>query len=78
MRGVSWNLSQGRMQVEMSDLNPRGAVELSFRLLVSGVAVDAVGPEVWGFDKRHGIQFTYMGAQSQSSILKYIADQMES
>jgi hypothetical protein len=77
MRGVSWNLSQGGMQVEVSDLQPKEAVQLVFRLPSSGVAVDAVGTVVWGDEKRHGIQFTYMGAQSQQSILEYVAEQME-
>jgi PilZ domain len=77
MRGVSWNLSQGGMQVEVRDLKPKEAVQLSFRLPVSGVAVDVVGAVAWGEEKRHGIQFTYMGAQSQQSILQYIAEQME-
>jgi hypothetical protein len=31
----------------------------------------------WGDEKRHGIHFTHMGAQSQQSILQYIAEQME-
>ena len=75
MRGVSWNLSQGGMQVEVSDLKPKEAVQLSFRLPVSGVAVDVVGAVAWGEEKRHGIQFTYMGAQSQQSILQYMAEQ---
>jgi c-di-GMP-binding flagellar brake protein YcgR len=74
MRGVSWNLSQGGMQVEVSTLKPREAVELSFRLPVSGVAVDAVGAVVWGDEKRRGIQFIYIGAQSQQSILQFIAE----
>jgi PilZ domain len=77
MRGVSWNLSQGGMQVEVRDLKPKEAVQLSFRLPVSGVAVDVVGAVAWGEEKRHGIQFTYMGAQSQQSILQYIAEQRE-
>jgi hypothetical protein len=63
------------MQVEVSDLKPKEAVQLSFRLPVSGVAVDVVGAVAWGEEKRHGIQFTYMGAQSQQSILQYIAEQ---
>ena len=77
MRGVSWNLSQGGMQVEVNDLKPKADVQLSFRLPVSGVAVDVVGVVAWGDEKRHGIQFTYMGAQSQQSILQYITEQME-
>lgn len=38
IRGVSWNLSQGGMVVEVSDLRPENAVRLSFRLPVSGVS----------------------------------------
>ena len=70
MRGVSWNLSQGGMQVEASDLQLRDTVQLSF-LPGSGVAVDAVGAVVWENEKRHGIQFANLGAQSQRSIRHY-------
>jgi hypothetical protein len=77
MRGVSWNLSQGGMQVEVSDLKVKDAVQLSFRLPVSGVAVEAVGGVVWGHDRRHGILFTYVGEQSRQSILQYTTEQME-
>jgi len=76
-RGVSWNLSQGGMQVDVSDLKAKEAVQLSFRLPLSGVAVDVVGVVAWGDEKRHGIQFTYMGAQSRQSILLYITEQRE-
>ena len=77
MRGVSWNLGEGGMQVEASGLHPKEGVQLSFRLPSSGIAVDVVGAVVWGDEKRHGIQFTYMGARSQQSILEYITEQME-
>jgi hypothetical protein len=65
------------MQVEVNDLKPKEAVQLSFRLPASGVAVDAVGAVIWGDEKRQGIQFTYIGAQSQQSILQYIKEKME-
>jgi hypothetical protein len=65
------------MQVEVSDLKAKEAVQLSFRLPLSGVAVDVVGVVAWGDEKRHGIQFTYMGAQSRQSILQYITEQRE-
>jgi CheY-like chemotaxis protein len=74
VRGVSWNLSQGGMQVEVSDLKPRDAVRLSFRLPVSGVVIDVAGVVVWGDAKRQGIQFTSVSAQSQQSIRQFIAD----
>ena len=74
MRGVTWNLSQGGMQLDASDLQLRDTVQLSFRLPGSGVAVDAVGAVVWENEKRHGIRFTNVGAQSQGSIRHYILE----
>ncbi len=73
MRGVSRNLSESGMQVEVSGLKPKEVVQLSFRLPVSGIAVDAVGAVIWGDERRHGIQFTHIGAQSRQSILEYTA-----
>jgi hypothetical protein len=60
------------MLVEVSDLKTNEAVHLFFRLPVSGVQVDVVGAVAWGEQMRQGIQFTYMGAQSRHSILRYI------
>ena len=76
-RGVSWNLSQAGIQVEVSNLKPKGAIHLSFRLPVSGVAVDAVGSLVWQHNRRHGIRFTYVGAQSRLSILQYVREHIK-
>lgn len=76
MRGVSWNLSQGGMQVEVSNLKLSDTVRLSFHLPVSGIAIDASGAVVWGDEKRQGIQFTHVEAQSQQAIRQFI-DQVE-
>jgi DNA-binding transcriptional MocR family regulator len=73
-RGVSWNLSQAGMQVEVTTLKPKEAIQLSFRLPVSGVAVDAIGSLVWQHNRRHGIRFTRVGPQSRLSILQYIRE----
>lgn len=77
MRGVSRNLSQGGMQVEVDDLKTKDAVQLTFRLPVSGVVVDAVGAVVWGSERRRGIRFTSMGKQSQQTIRQFMAEQTE-
>ena len=77
MRGVSYNLSQGGILAEVSGLNPNDAVQLSFRLPVSSVAVDAVGAVVWGDERRRGIQFTNVGSQSQQSIRQFITERIE-
>ena len=71
--GVSWNLSQGGMQVEAGNLKPNDAVRLSFRLPVSNAAIDAAGKVVWASANRQGIQFTKVSAQSQQSIREYVA-----
>ena len=74
LRGVSWNLSRGGMQVEVGDLKPKDAVRLSFQLPISAVAIDAAGVVVWANEQRQGIQFTNVSAQSQQSIRQFIAD----
>lgn len=76
-RGVSWNLSQTGMQVEEANLKPKEVVRLSFRLPVSGVAVEAVGTILWERNKRLGIRFTEIGVQSRRSISQYIKEHEE-
>jgi CheY-like chemotaxis protein len=72
LRGVTWNLSQGGIQVEAGDLRPGAAVRLSFRLPVSGIAINADGTVVWADARRQGIQFTKVSTQNQQSIRDFI------
>ena len=74
VRGVTWNLSQGGMQVETADLKPEDAVRVSFGLPVSRVAIEAAGTVLWAGEKRQGIQFTNVSVKNQESIRKYIAE----
>jgi CheY-like chemotaxis protein len=74
LRGTSWNLSQGGMQVEVGGLQPKDAVRLSLRLPVSGVVIDVAGVVVWGNATRQGIQFTSVSTQSQQSIREFMAE----
>ena len=74
VRGMTWNLSQGGMQVEASDLQSKDRVRLSFRLPVSGVSIDATGTVAWAGEKRQGIQFTILSTSAQQSIRDYIAE----
>ena len=74
IRGMTWNLSQGGMQVEASNLQPKDTVRLSFRLPVSGVSIDAMGTVAWANEKRQGIQFTTLNSPAQQSIRTYIAE----
>src|ERR1700758_2146748 len=74
IRGMTWNLSQGGMQVEASNLQPQDTVRLSFRLPVSGVSIDAMGTVAWANEKRQGIQFTTLNTPAPQSIRTYIAE----
>jgi CheY-like chemotaxis protein len=74
IRGVTWNLSQGGMQVEAGGLQPGDTVRVSFRLPVSGVSLEAVGTVVWTTENRQGIQFTNVSPQNDQSIRQFIAD----
>jgi CheY-like chemotaxis protein len=73
MRGVSWNLSQGGMQVEVGGLRAKDGVRLSFQLPVSHTAIDATGVVMWGDERRQGIQFTQVSERNQKSIREFIA-----
>jgi len=73
-RGITWNLSQGGMQVEVNALHAKETVRVSFRLPVSGVSIDAIGTVVWADDKRQGVQFTTLSEPVQQAIRKYIAE----
>jgi two-component system chemotaxis response regulator CheY len=74
MTGISWNLSQGGIQVEVDQLRPKDVVRLSFRLPVSGVTIEATGTVVWGDERRQGIQFAKLNTKTQQSIQKFMAD----
>jgi CheY-like chemotaxis protein len=73
VNGVTWNLSQGGMQVETGNLRTGDKVTLSFRLPVSDVTIDVAGTVVWAGEKRQGIQFTEVSAQSLEAIRAFVA-----
>jgi CheY-like chemotaxis protein len=72
--GMSWNLSMGGMQVEVSDLKPKNAVRLSFQLPISGATIDADGVVVWANENRQGVQFMRVSEQSQHSIRQFMTE----
>ena len=76
-RGVTRNISQNGIQVELPELKRKANVRLTFRLPLSGTIVDAVGTTVWSLERRHGIKFQYMGEQSLESIQHFIEDSTE-
>jgi len=53
---------------------PKDAVRLTFRLPVSGSAIEAAGTVVWGDQKRQGIQFSNVSAKNQESIRRFVSE----
>ena len=72
LRGISWNLSQGGMQVEVNDLHVQDKVRLSFRLPVSGASIEVTGTVAWAGENRQGVQFTTLSPPTEQAIRKYI------
>ena len=70
--GVSWNLSQGGMQVEVGQLPPTETIRVSFRIPVSDKAIDAAGVVVWSKETRQGIQFTSVSADDREAIGEFV------
>jgi len=76
LRGRTWNLGQGGIQVEVDSLRPGDKVRLSLTLPKPEVAVDAFGEVIWAKEKRQGIGFTKVSEENQQLIQSYI-DQIE-
>lgn len=74
IRGVTWNLSQGGIQVEATGLQPKDTVRVLFELPVSGSRIEATGTVIWAKENRQGIQFTEINPQNELSIRKFIAE----
>jgi CheY-like chemotaxis protein len=77
LRGRTWNVGRGGIQVEVDFLRPGDKVRLTLTLPKSGVVVDGFGEVIWVKDKRQGIAFTKMNAENQQRIQSFI-DQIES
>jgi hypothetical protein len=73
-RGVTWNLSESGLQVDLPELKRKAIVHLTFRLPFSETIIDARGAVVWRSERRHGIKFKEMGEQSHESIRHFIEE----
>jgi len=72
VRGITWNLSQGGMQVEAGGLQTGETVHISFQLPSSTIKIDTFGKVVWIKQDRQGVQFTKMTNQNQEEIQRFI------
>lgn len=71
--GQSWNLSQGGIRINATDLEPGNSVGVSFQLPASGITVEAHGVVVWVKDNHQGIHFTEISPQNEIHIREFIA-----
>jgi CheY-like chemotaxis protein len=72
LRGRTWNLSQGGMQLEVEGVQPGETVRVSFRLPSSNVVIDASATVVWAKNDRQGVLFSRVGPQQQEEIRQFI------
>jgi CheY-like chemotaxis protein len=72
LAGMTWNLSQGGMQLEIRDLAPDETVQLSFRLPEPAVGIEAIGVVAWAKDDRQGVHFTKMSVEHQEIVRDFI------
>jgi CheY-like chemotaxis protein len=74
VKGLTWNISRGGMQVDVGGLKAKDAVRLLFRLPDSSTRIDAFGVVVWASETRQGIQFTKMSGNNADAIRQFITD----
>jgi CheY-like chemotaxis protein len=72
LKGMSWNLSQGGIQVEVDNLKVGQNVRLTFHLPSSGTAIDATGTVMWVGETRQGIRFGHI--KGEQAIRDFIAE----
>jgi CheY-like chemotaxis protein len=70
LKGLSWNISQGGMQIEVEGLKIGQNVRLSFRMPSSGTPIDATGSVVWVGENRQGVHFS--NVKGEESIREFI------
>ena len=78
LRGVTRNISETGIGVELPELRKRANVRLEFRLPGSDSMIDATGAVIWVSGKRNGIKFKYVGEQSQKSLRQFIQERKQS
>jgi CheY-like chemotaxis protein len=74
LQGMTWNLSQGGVQVDVGQLKIGEVVRVSFRLPASSTLIDATGTVMWGTDKRQGIKFEHLSQKNEQAIRGFITE----
>ena len=69
---MTWNISQGGIQLEVIGLQLGDTVRMSFILPQGATVIRACGFVVWSQEGRCGLYFTDMGLEDQEAIRTYI------
>jgi len=72
-KGISWNISQGGMQIEVQGLTIGDDIQVSFTLPQPRVWIEAEGVVAWAKGERQGVHFTRMKVEYQAVVRDFIA-----
>jgi CheY-like chemotaxis protein len=72
LNGVTCNISQGGIQLEVAGLKLDDLLGMSFILPQTGAVIKAQGQVVWAQEGRQGLYFTEMTVEYQEAIRFYI------
>jgi CheY-like chemotaxis protein len=72
LRGVTWNISQGGIQLEVFGLQKGDQLEMSFLLPNPATIVQCEGVIVWQQEERQGAYFTSMSLEAQDEIRDFV------
>lgn len=78
IRGRTWNVSFGGMQIEVPNLKPGMPVLLCFCLPMSSKSMEVTGHVVWTKEDRQGIRFANLSAQDQENIREVVNQHFDS
>lgn len=72
LNGLTWNISQGGIQLEIAGLKLGDTVPMSFILPQPATVIKAEGLVAWTQEGRQGLYFTEMGVECQETVRSYI------
>lgn len=72
LNGLTWNISQGGVQLEVVGLKLGDLAQMSFILPKPGSVVKAQGLVVWEQDSRQGLYFTEMSVECQEMVRAFV------
>jgi len=72
LRGLTWNISQGGIQLEVSGLQQGDTIGMSFILPDPATIIKAEGVIVWVQEERQGVYFTGLNVEAQERIRIFV------